>query len=89
MIQAKVRQPALMGILGSHGEVNLQGEVQQKLDVFANESLLHCLASRPSIGILASEENEHPMIVPHNSAKARLCRDFRSARWFVEYRFGL
>ncbi len=71
MIQAKVRQAALTGILGSHGEVNPQGEVQQKLDVFANEALLHCLASRPSIGILASEENEHPMIVPHNSAKAR------------------
>jgi fructose-1,6-bisphosphatase I len=71
MIQAKVRQAASAGILGSHGDVNVQGEVQQKLDVYANETLLHCLASRPSIGVLASEENEHPMIVPHNSAKAR------------------
>jgi fructose-1,6-bisphosphatase I len=71
MIQAKVRQAGLTGILGSHGAVNPQGEVQQKLDVFANQALLHCLASRPSIGILASEENEHPMIVPHGSAKAR------------------
>ena len=73
MIQAKVRQAGLTGILGAWrgGEVNVQGEVQQKLDVYANEALLHCLASRPSIGILASEENEHPMIVPHSSAKAK------------------
>jgi fructose-1,6-bisphosphatase I len=74
MIQAKVRQAGLTGILGAHGEagsVNVQGEIQQKLDVYANEALMHCLASRPSIGILASEENEHPMIVPHGSPMAR------------------
>ena len=74
MIQAKVRQAGLTGILGAHGDagdVNVQGEVQQKLDIYANEALLHCLASRPSIGVLASEENEHPMIVPHGSPKAK------------------
>jgi fructose-1,6-bisphosphatase I len=74
MIQAKVRQAGLSGILGAHGELgetNIQGEIQQKLDVFANEALMHCLASRPSIGILASEENEHPMIVPHGSPNAK------------------
>src|SRR5262245_7024344 len=51
MIQAQVRRAGLTNILGSHGEVNVQGEVQQKLDVYANEALMHCLSVRESIGI--------------------------------------
>src|SRR5579859_2773603 len=67
MIQAKVRQAALTDILGEQGDVNVQGEVQQKLDLYANDVLMRCLASRASIGILASEENEHPLLVEHAS----------------------
>ncbi|HUE82895.1 MAG TPA: hypothetical protein VMM84_12350 [Pyrinomonadaceae bacterium] len=46
MIQAQVRRASLAGILGTHGEVNVQGEVQQKLDVYANEALIHDLHQR-------------------------------------------
>ena len=31
-------------MLGAAGNINVQGEVQQKLDVYANEMLLHALA---------------------------------------------
>ena len=71
MIQAKVRRAGLSDIVGTQGEMNVQGEVQQKLDVYANEVLLHCLSVRESIGVLASEENEHPLIVPHQSPHAK------------------
>jgi fructose-1,6-bisphosphatase I len=71
MVQAKVCRAGLNEILGEHGEVNIQGEVQQKLDVYANEILMHCLASRDRIGILASEENEHPLTVEHGSPNAK------------------
>ena len=71
MIQAQVRRASLAGILGTHGEVNVQGEVQQKLDVYANEALIHCLSLRESIGIIASEENEKPITVGHNSPHAK------------------
>src|SRR4051812_27600115 len=67
MIQAKVRRAGLSDIVGSQGETNVHGEVQQGLDVYANDVLLHCLSVRESIGVLASEENEHPLIVPHQS----------------------
>jgi fructose-1,6-bisphosphatase I len=70
MIQAKVRRAGLSDILGSDGGVNVQGEVQQKLDVYANEILLHCLSVRQSIGILASEENDHPITISHGSPSA-------------------
>ena len=71
MIQAQVRRAGLVDILGPVGEMNVQGEVQQKLDVYANEALIHCLSLRESIGIIASEENEHPITVGHDSPNAR------------------
>src|SRR5260370_41085168 len=61
MIQAKVRRAGLSDILGSDAQVNVQGEIQQKLDLYANNALLHCLGVRDSVGILASEENEEPV----------------------------
>ena len=70
LIQAKVRRAGLSDILGDQGAVNVQGEVQQKLDVYSNEILVHCLSSRESIGVLASEENEEPMLVHHGSKNA-------------------
>jgi fructose-1,6-bisphosphatase I len=70
MIQAQVRRAGLTDILGTHGETNVQGEIQQKLDVYADEVLMHCLGMRASIGVLASEENEHPMILRHGSPNA-------------------
>lgn len=70
MIEAQVRRAGLSGILGSLGGVNVQGEVQQKLDVYANEALIHCLSQRGSLGIIASEENEEPILLGHERADA-------------------
>lgn len=76
MIQDQVRRAGLTGILGSFGETNIQGEIQQKLDVYANEVLIHCLSVRDSIGIIASEENEHPITVGHKSPSAKYAMVF-------------
>ena len=61
MIQAKIRQAGLLDVLGAAGEFNVQGEAQQKLDVYANQALLHCLGTRDSVAMLVSEENEEPV----------------------------
>lgn len=71
LIQAKVRRAGLSDVLGEHGDVNVQGEVQQKLDVYSNEVLVQCLSARESIGVLASEENEEPILVHKGSEKAK------------------
>ena len=63
MIQAKIRRAGLVDILGAAGEVNVQGEAQQKLDVYANQAVLHCLGTRESVAILVSEENEQPVTI--------------------------
>lgn len=63
MIQAKIRRAGLVDILGAAGEINVQGEAQQKLDVYANQAVLHCLGSRESVAMLVSEENEQPVTI--------------------------
>ena len=45
----------------SAGETNVQGEEQQKLDVYANQMLLHCLGRRDAVAMLVSEENDEPV----------------------------
>lgn len=67
LISAQVRRAGLIDILGAHDNQNSQGEVQQKLDVFANETLIKTFSLRDSIGIIASEENEHPIAIEHTS----------------------
>lgn len=71
LIQSKVRRGGLGDALGATESSNVHGEVQQRLDVYANEVLAHCLGLRESIGVLASEENELPMLVHHDSENAR------------------
>jgi fructose-1,6-bisphosphatase I len=63
IIADKVRRARLENVLGSVGTENIQGEVQQKLDVIANEVLLRTLGGREGVAIVASEENEEPVIL--------------------------
>src|SRR6516164_11590785 len=62
MTQAKVRRAGLLDIVGEAGTTNIQGERQQKLDVYANQALLHCLRMRDDVAILASEEDEDAVL---------------------------
>ena len=65
MIQARVRRAGLLDVLGAAGATNVQGEVQQKLDVYANDALMHCLGVRENVAMLVSEENEEPVSLHH------------------------
>ncbi|MCE9533665.1 MAG: class 1 fructose-bisphosphatase, partial [Planctomycetes bacterium] len=71
MIAARVRRAGLTDSLGAYGAVNVQGEEQQKLDIYANETLIHCLSWRESIGLVASEENEKPVAMHFGSPNAK------------------
>jgi fructose-1,6-bisphosphatase I len=61
MVEAKIRTAGLSDVLGAFGNTNVQGEQQQKLDVYANQALLHCLGLRDSVAALVSEEDEEPV----------------------------
>jgi len=71
IIADKVRRARLESVLGSVGQENVQGEVQQKLDVIANEVLLATLGGREGVAIVASEENEEPVIISEQQAGVR------------------
>lgn len=62
-IAARCRRARIENVLGALGTENVQGETQQKLDVIANETLLSCLGSRAGLAIVASEENEEPLLL--------------------------
>jgi fructose-1,6-bisphosphatase I len=62
MTQAKVRRAGLLDVFGETGTINVQGERQQKLDAYANQALLHCLRMREDVAILASEEDDDPVM---------------------------
>jgi len=63
MIASQVRRARLEDVLGNVGGENVQGEQQQKLDVIANDILLRTLGGRQGVAIVASEENEEPVIL--------------------------
>ena len=63
IIADHVRRVGLNDALGATGEINVQGERVQKLDVIANETILGCLGYRDNLGIMVSEEDDEPIIV--------------------------
>lgn len=71
IVGAAVRRAGLVDVLGTTGETNVQGEQVQKLDHFANTTLLQCLGNRGNVGVLASEENEEPEIVLRDPAHGK------------------
>ena len=59
---------------------------QQKLDVIANDILMTCLGNRPSVAVVASEEDEEPTILRRGVRRRQVLRRLRSARRLVESR---
>lgn len=59
MVNHEVNKAGLVDITGSAGEMNTQGEDQQKLDVFANNVFIQTLTNREIVCGIASEENEN------------------------------
>lgn len=71
MTQAKVARAGLLDVIGAVGRENIQGEQQQKLDVYANNALIHCLGVRENVAIIASEENEEPITFDGRSGSGK------------------
>jgi fructose-1,6-bisphosphatase I len=67
-VQNAVRKAGLAGMLGLAGETNVQGEDQKKLDVLANEAFINVLSRCGQCGLLVSEEDEDPIVVPAATA---------------------
>jgi fructose-1,6-bisphosphatase I len=62
IIANKVRMAGLVDILGRAGTNNVQGEEQEKLDVFANETIIKAMDHGGRLAAMASEEE--PDVIP-------------------------
>ena len=66
VVNYKVNKAGLVDIIGAAGEQNIQGEDQQKLDVYANEVFIQTLINREIVCGIASEENDDFITVQGN-----------------------
>lgn len=64
IISRHVRRAGLTDILGSAGAVNVSGDLQQKLDLFANETVRQSVQFTGRVCVTASEEDPVPVPVP-------------------------
>jgi fructose-1,6-bisphosphatase I len=71
VVNAEVNQAGLVDILGATGDENVQGEVVQKLDEYANKVFLRCMGTRGQVCIYGSEELADPVFVEPTQGTGR------------------
>jgi fructose-1,6-bisphosphatase I len=69
VISYEVNKAGLLNILGAAGSSNIQDEEQQKLDVFANNTIIRKMDHTGFLGGMASEENEKIIRIPEQYKK--------------------
>lgn len=72
-IAQKVQRARIDDVIGEAGATNVQGEVQQKLDLLSDELMLAAVREAPSLAVYASEEQEHPVVVRTRSQGGAYC----------------
>ncbi len=68
-VNREVNRAGLGDVMGYAGEVNVQGEDQKKLDVYANEQFIAALKSGGQCCAIGSEENEDIIILDSDISK--------------------
>ncbi|MCA6220620.1 MULTISPECIES: class 1 fructose-bisphosphatase [Photorhabdus] len=69
IIHRDINKAGLVDILGTSGVSNVQGEVQMKLDLYANEKLKAALKARGEVAGIASEEEDDIVIFEGDRAE--------------------
>jgi len=75
LITSRVRRAGLADLLGYTGDTNVQGEHVQKLDVIANETLIHALRRRGQCAGVVSEELDDPVFFPESTGNYLVVTD--------------
>ncbi len=71
MIQSLVRDAATASVLGSTGEVNVQGEIVQKLDSLASETFIRMFVDSGRVAAVGSEEEEKGVMMGDDDDSSR------------------
>ncbi len=73
MIANKVRRAGLADILGATEQSNVQGEIQQKLDIFANDTIIKAMDHGGRLCAMASEEEPDIIQIPDGFRCGKYC----------------
>lgn len=71
LIANKTTRAGIADILGSEDEINVQGEVQQRLDVYADRTIYRLCDHTGRVCVMASEEHENILQIPAEFQKGR------------------
>ena len=71
VVNHEVNKAGLVDIFGNSGDVNVQGENQQKLDVFANNTFIQSLKNRDIVCGIVSEENDKFITIEGSDMKSK------------------
>lgn len=69
IVNKKINKAGLVDILGKAGSVNIQGESQQKLDIFADNVFIEALRASGECCGIATEENQNEIIFTDKLAR--------------------
>jgi len=75
-ISNAVNQGALVGVLGTAGSENVQGETQKKLDVISNDMFIKCNEWAGHLAAMASEEMDDIYPIPAQYPKGKYLLTF-------------
>jgi fructose-1,6-bisphosphatase I len=85
IIARETTRAGLTQILGLEGRINIQGEEQMKMDVFANETMIRMNSYTGRLAVMASEEEEDIIPIPPEYECGKIRLGLRSAGRFVEH----
>lgn len=69
VVNHEIRKAGLVDIIGAAGDINIQGEAQQKLDVLANDLFKQTIINREIVcGIASEEEDDYVVVEGKNKA---------------------
>lgn len=69
IVNREINKAGLADILGDVGSINVQGESQKILDVYANEQFISALSAGGECALVVSEENEEVVILNKDVSK--------------------
>jgi fructose-1,6-bisphosphatase I len=75
IVSYEINKAGITNILGREGNTNVHGEFVKKLDVFANDQMIHALSRSHNVCMIISEENEHPIRTKSTSGKYVVATD--------------
>ena len=71
MISREMSWAGLANVLGVTGDVNVQGEVVKKMDVYANNAFKQAFRHGAQVLAMVTEEDEDPVAFPENQPSGR------------------